>query len=213
MQRSSYREESDPRLRVYPSAEADRLKRRLVEESPAPHAAVTLLQQIGSVLFAALAKEFALSGRSLTPILVLRGGLVLWQPWARHFGPGRTGLMAPARASHDAVPAISYASVPVGSAPQRGYALVDTLIASGRTVQACAAALAERLGDDAGEIEIVAPFVADRGREFLLSAVPAARIHCIWHDEQVTSDGRMVGPGFDVGEYAMGNTGPSLLWT
>ncbi|MFC7217472.1 uracil phosphoribosyltransferase [Streptomyces polyrhachis] len=212
MQERSHPTAAHPRLRVHPSAEADRLKRALLAGPPHPADALRHLHAIAAILIARWASPggSAADAAPVVPLFVLRGGLVLWQPWLDVRGPGPMGVLVPFRTGHAVDPAIVYGSVP--DPPGARYVLLDVALASGRTALAACRALAERVGPPAGRIDVIAPFVADRGRELLLERAPGARIHCIWHDERVDGEGRMVGPGFDIGEFALGNSDTSLRW-
>ncbi|MGH3309988.1 MAG: uracil phosphoribosyltransferase [Streptomyces sp.] len=211
MQEHSYACAAHPRLRVHPSAEADRLKGALLEAPTRPADALRHVRAIAGILLARWAPPGATDGTVPTvPLFVLRGGLMLWQPWLDAFGPGPMGVLAPFRTKHEADPVVVYGSVP--DALGARYALLDVALASGRTALAACRTLADRVGPRAVRIDVIVPFVADRGRDLLLERVPGAHIHCIWHDERVADDGRMVGPGFDIGEFALGNSGTSLRW-
>lgn len=212
MQKRSYACATHPRLWVYPSVEADRLKGALLTAPDRPVDAVRNVRAIADILLAHWAPPgAAVDGTMPTvPLFVLRGGLMMWQPWIDAFGPGPLGVLVPFRTTHEADPEMVYASVPDTLGAR--YALLDVALASGRTMLAACQALASRLGSRAAHIDIIAPFVADRGRDLLFERVPGAHIHCIWHDERVADDGRMVGPGFDIGEFALGNPDTSLRW-
>jgi uracil phosphoribosyltransferase len=201
MQSRSYAADLHPRLHVHPSAAADRLKRELLDSGPAPAAEAALLAKIGRVLLADVAGP---GGQ--VPVVVLRGGLALLDPWRERHGAGPTGVLAPARSRHELAPTIAYGSVPRVAGAE--YVLLDVLLASGRTMHACLDALS---GAD-GRVTVVAPFVSTAGRDAILAAHPDVRIHCIWHEEQVDATGRMVGPGFDVGDCVLGHRGPYLSW-
>jgi uracil phosphoribosyltransferase len=211
MQERSYADGGHARLRVHVSAEADRRKGALLAAAARPADALRHVRDIARILLAAWAEPAGTP--PAVPVFVLRGGLMLWQPWLDTFGPGPMGVLVPHRTAHAEEPAVVYGSVPdVTDVPGARYALLDVALASGRTVLAAWHALAEQVGTRAARVDVVAPFVADRGRDLLLERVPGAHLHCIWHDERVRDDGRMVGPGFDIGEYALGNAGTSLRW-
>jgi uracil phosphoribosyltransferase len=145
----------------------------------------------------------------LVPVFVLRGGLALKDAYAETVGCGPMGVVAPWRAEHTEAPVIGYASLPI--VPGARYALVDTLIASGRTMTACLNTVHARL--PGVQLDVVAPFVATVGRERIIAGSDSTHVHCIWHAEDVDAHGRMVGPGFDVGDLAFGWSGRHLLWS
>lgn len=215
MQERSYVERLDPRLLIYPSRRADQVKCRLLRSTRDPTAAVAAVAEIGRTLLDQVRHRGAASAsRSPTvPILVLRGGLILWEPFRSVYGDGPAGILAPVRAAHHDAPTIAYGSVPrIESAH---YVILDVLVASGRTMSACLGSLLARLSvtPPPPTVSVVAPFVSNRGRELILDRFDAVDIHCIWHNEQIDGTGRMVGPGFDVGQYALGgHTGDYLRW-
>lgn len=198
MQPFSYPERIDPRLHIYPSQEADRLKSRLLE-----HHETGLLGAIGRELFTRM------DTADLVPIFVLRGGLALRDAYVGAAGFGPAGVIVPWRARHTEDPTVSYASLPV--VPGARYALVDTLVASGRTIIACLHALRVRV--PGARVDVVAPFVATAGRERIIADAADAHLHCVWHAEDVDGDGRMIGPGFDVGDLVLGWNGRHLVWS
>lgn len=198
MQEISYPEKIDPRLHIYPSQEADRLKSRLLE-----HHETGILDAIGRELFTRM------DTAGLVPIFVLRGGLALRDAYVEAAGFGPAGVIVPWRARHTEDPTVSYASLPV--VPGARYALVDTLIASGRTIIACLQALRVRV--PGARVDVVAPFLATAGRERVIADAADTHIHCVWHAEDVDGDGRMVGPGFDVGDLVLGWQGRHLVWS
>jgi uracil phosphoribosyltransferase len=196
MQESSYLEDIDPRLHIYPSTEADEQKRKLLSGSPigAP------LEVIGRSLLTAISID------TMIPVFVLRGGLALWETCKQVIGSGPVGIIVPARDRHESTPDIAYASLPL--VPHAQYALLDVVVASGRTMSSCLSAVREHLPD--ARFHVVAPFVAAAGRNHLFAAHPEVRVHCIWHAEQVDGRGRMIGPGFDIGDNVLGWTGEYL---
>ena len=198
MQRSSYIEDIDPRLHIYPSRQADTLKQRLLKSRDRE-----ALELIGRSLLDAL------DVASVVPVFVLRGGLMLWQPfWEASAGKGPIGLVVPSRDQHEQLPRVVYASLPC--VPDAQYLLLDVLVASGRTMDACLSEIYRRF--PANRIDIAAPFVSTYGRDRLLAKYPSSHIHCIWHAEQIDQRGWMIGPGFDIGDYTMGWIGDHAVW-
>jgi uracil phosphoribosyltransferase len=198
MQQSSYIEEVSPRLHIYPSHEADMLKQRLLNNRDR-----RALELIGRSLLEAL------DVASVVPVFVLRGGLILWQPYKEATaGIGPTGIVIPYRDQHEESPRIAYASLP--SVPDVRYLLVDVLVASGRTMDACLSEICRRL--PVNRVDIAAPFVSTYGRDRLLAKYPSSHIHCIWHAEQTDQRGWMIGPGFDIGDYTLGWLGEHVVW-
>jgi uracil phosphoribosyltransferase len=198
MQRSSYIEDISPRLHIYPSREADQLKQEVLTNHDR-----RALEAIGRLLL----EELDLT--SVVPVLVLRGGLMLWEPCREPAGTRPTGIIVPKRDQHEQSPSIAYASLPC--VPQAHYLLLDVLIASGRTMDTCLSEIYQRFPDN--RIDVAAPFVSSYGRNYLLSRFPSSHIHCIWHAEQIDRQGWMVGPGFDIGDYTLGWTGNYAVWS
>jgi len=202
MQRTSFRESAHRRLRIYPSAEADEVKSALLAAAHPPGERRRLLYRIGQLLLEEIKKSGGWETATYPPVVVLRGGLLMCRPIERVLGHTPTGLIAPLRNSPMSDPTVRYASIPPLTNCQ--FALVDMLMASGRTMVACAEAIRRQLGTDTPGARFVAPFVASDAWRLLLSRFPKATIDCLWHRESVGSDGRMVGPGFDLGDLAIG---------
>lgn len=198
MQKTSYLEDIDDRLHIYPSGEADEQKRKLLSVGPGSGS----LEAIGESLLAAISID------SMIPVFVLRGGLALWGTCKQVIGAGPAGIIVPSRDQHESAPKIAYASIPL--VPHAQYALLDVLVASGRTMSSCLSAVRDRLPN--GRFHVVAPFIATTGRDLLLAAHPDVQVHCIWHAEQIDGRGRMVGPGFDIGEHVLGWSEDYLLF-
>lgn len=208
MQPRSYPATPHPRLRVHPSAAADALKAELLGAEHPPPVATDLLARIGAGFVDDMHGPAV--GADRRYVLVLRGGLLLWPAVRRRVPAGVSGIIVPKRdARHGDPPAVVYASVTVSDASE--YVLLDTLIASGATMLACAAELRRHTGT--AHISFAAPFAAGVGWRRLLDAYPTARVYCVWHDERIDGDGRMVGPGFDVGAFALGATPADVVWT
>jgi uracil phosphoribosyltransferase len=212
MQNRSYAENVHPRLHIYPSSEADQLKDALLRSTDSPATATTLLLQIGMILLLAMGRSDSLSNnRASRPVFVLRGGLSLWTA-ARELADVRpSGLLVPLRTQHAQQPRVAYGCVPARDGNR--YLLLDMLIASGTTMMACADALAAHTGADDAELAFAAPFVARLGREAIFEKFPQAQVHCIWHNEDIDADGRMVGPGFDVGDFVLGSAQGHVVWS
>lgn len=197
MQKKSYLENINPRLHIYPSENADEHKRKLLSVGPN----FGSLEVIGRSLLTELSIE------SMVPVFVLRGGLALWETCKQVIGNGPVGMVVPTRDRHESVPKIAYASLPI--VPNAQYAFLDVIVASGRTMSACLAVAQERIPNR--KFHVVAPFVATVGRDLLLAEHSSVQVHCIWHAEKIDSRGRMVGPGFDVGDHVVGWTKNDLF--
>ncbi|HEX3790505.1 MAG TPA: uracil phosphoribosyltransferase [Pseudonocardiaceae bacterium] len=212
MQRESYLQDLDARLHVHPSSEADALKAALLAVTDRPAVATTLLMRIGDILLRAIRATRAAAGNGpIQPVFVLRGGLPFWSLAQEFDDLQPSGLLVPARVRHSETPHVAYGSLPHPG--NRGYLLLDMLIASGTTMAVCAQTVLDRTGVDGAALTFAAPFVAGSGRDALLQRFPQARIHCIWHAEEVDADGRMVGPGFDVGDFALGSAADRITWS
>jgi uracil phosphoribosyltransferase len=211
MQVRSYFEDAHPRLQIHPSRQADDLKEALLLAASSPPRSTMLLSQIGTIFLRSLvSRSKSEKYGAASPIIIMRGGLLLWESARRIFDSVPSGVLIPLRAQHLEMPKVIY-----GCVPSRGvlnYLLLDMLIASGRTMTACASAIVGRTAASDPALVFGAPFVARVGWEALLAQFPAAEVHCIWHNEEVDSDGRMVGPGFDVGEYVFGAADSYTVW-
>ncbi|MDG4808858.1 uracil phosphoribosyltransferase [Micromonospora sp. WMMD1120] len=210
MQPESYADASATPLLVIVSREADRLKRDLLARRADPLEASRLVSAMGKILLQGLQRA-AQPGDVLVPIFVMRGGLLLQSAWRDVVGPGPSGVMAPIRQAHHQQPRVAYVSLP--AVPGARLVLVDVIVASGRTMAACLDELRSRLPmARLRRLSVATLFLADVARRRLLSAADID-VTCIWHDERVDDGGRMVGPGFDAGDYALGGSEwPYLTW-
>lgn len=198
MQRLPSSERANPRLHIYPAREVAEAKQKVLE----PDEGMMALADIGRSLLRGLDLG------PIVPILILRGGLVLWESCRDFVSRGPMGIIVPVRIRHEDHPEIAYASLPRVSGSR--YVLMDVIVASGRTASACLEAIGRHLPEE--QLHIVAPFVSSLGAERLLSKFPGVHIHCIWHDEQIDHRGRMLWPGFDIGDRALGSTESHLVW-
>jgi uracil phosphoribosyltransferase len=213
MQPYSFAEKRNPRLHIYASPVADRIKANLLTARPDPCSANAYLQQICTLLFLPL-KEYLKPRTHLgQPVLIvlMRGGLLMIEPGRKSLDVKTVGLLTPSRGKHNDVPAVVYGWVPRTDSAVH-YLVADVITASGRTMTACLRAL-EKLtqASEHSQISVVTPFLASVARDHLLSSFPDIHIHCIWHAERINADGRMIGPGFDIGDYAMGGQAGEFL--
>lgn len=192
---------SSPALHVLRSARAEQLRDDLARSRHDVVDARRVLVEIGREFYAAL-RQCCDAGQH-TPVFVLRGGLLMRDAFGLSGGTAPIGLIVPHRDEHQHDPVIAYCSVPEAT---RGLTVTDVLMASGRTAFACLRELHVRRADGT-MLGVAAPFLADAARNLLLTNFPQVTIHAFWPDERVDAAGRMVGPGFDVGDYSLG--GPS----
>jgi uracil phosphoribosyltransferase len=198
---------TSPRLHVCRSPRTEALRAALTAGRADPALANAALVDIARELFSAMRAEAARA----VPVFVLRGGLLMRDAYRDVMGERPFGVVAPLRPVHEQDPDVTYGSVPAGA---DRYLVADVLTASGRTMTACLAALRDRLGCDEGRLRVVTPFLSGYARDRLLRAHPRLHIHCVWHEERVDETGRMVGPGFDIGEYAFGGPpGGFVSWS
>ncbi|HDQ74182.1 MAG TPA: hypothetical protein ENN19_19120 [Chloroflexi bacterium] len=217
MQLHSFADDVRPGLIVHPDRRADRLKRRMLagrEDVPRTNCVsrtVDYLEQIALILCQHARAHIVRAGgaRAFVPLLVLRGGLVMRPAIARVFPRSPVGLVVPFRQSSLEEPVIVYGDVPVPSQRDQvpHYLVADLLLATGSTVVAALDSVYARVGPVIGDdfpVAVLAPFAATVGIQAVLARFPDVVIHAIWHREQVDQDRRMVGPGFDIGDYALG---------
>lgn len=208
MQANSFFESVHPRLRIHVSSAADDVKARMLStQDRSAQLTGRALVDITTLLLESLSRRW--SEDTLVPVIVLRGGLLMLRPFQEAFGATALGMVAPIRQEHSALPTIAYGAVPVIEGAR--YVLLDVLVASGRSADVCLDWLARQLTDTLHEVEVVAPFIAAVGRDRLLCGHPSITVNCIWHAETVDDAGRMRGPGFDIGDCALGHFGPFMI--
>ena len=103
MYRSTSSEDLNSRLHLYLSSDADEMKQKMLDRE----AGVNTLAAIGDSLLNAL------NLGPIVPVLILRGGLALWEPCRNVIGCGPMGIIVPVRTRHEDIPEIAYASLPV----------------------------------------------------------------------------------------------------
>ena len=153
---------------------------------------------IGDLFLQALREE--LGARDVVPILVLRGGLTLYPAVCRRFSTAAIGVVVPERSRESIT--LRYVNVPPLGRGQR-YLLLDQLLGSGDTMRAVLSGALRRPADG-DQVAIGCPFCTREGIERLLREFPRVSIHAIWHRERLLPDGRVDGPGFDIGDCALG---------
>lgn len=107
MYRSTSSEDLNSRLHLYLSSDADEMKQKMLDRE----AGVNTLAAIGDSLLNAL------NLGPIVPVLILRGGLALWEPCRNVIGCGPMGIIVPVRTRHEDIPEIAYASLPVVPMP------------------------------------------------------------------------------------------------
>lgn len=207
MQRESFEDSTIRGLTVHPSAEADAYKARLLAETSNVAACCSLLTTISGELLRSLARVLPTDGRTLIPITVMRGGILAKPAFEAVFLTCPSGVVAPHRRSSLDTPKITYGNVPIMDGPAR-YLILDILLATGATVIAVLDAIFHYVPIRDAEVHVAVPMMAEIGIDRVLNAHPTVMLHAVWHKEQVDHQNRMVGPGFDIGDYAFG--GPRL---
>ncbi len=215
MQKKSFSDSTYRNLHIYPSTAADKIKRIMLFERTNVTKTVSYLEDISSILLKSVKdKIFPETSRSeIVPILVMRGGLILYSPCQRIFPKVCYGLVIPYRPSLDTLPKVVYGNLPKINS-KGTYLILDLLIASGGSIIATIESLSKHIQDSCEkQIVIIAPFATDVGNDAILKSFPNVEIHTIWHKEKLDMNNRMLGPGFDIGDYAFGGgSGQRVEW-
>lgn len=208
MQRYSFPDNTCKRLVVHPDKYADQIKHQMLAERDNVSQAVSHLENISFILCRHVRDYIwePTGSRDIIPVFVMRGGLIMRPALERAFFKMSAGLVVPYRNSSMKQPIIVYGDVPVSSGDAL-YLMLDLLIATGSTMLAALESVYMSIrpivvGDM--QIIVVSPFAAFVGIQAILKRFPEVVIHTIWHQEKVDSNNRMVGPGFDIGDYALG---------
>jgi len=212
MQQYSFPDNTCEGLIVHPDERADWLKQRMLAERGDVLRTVDYLDQIALILCQHVRDYIAESygARRFVPILVMRGGLVMRLAVERVFPQSPMGLIVPFRKSSLEEPGIVYGDVPAPSYDAL-YLVCDLLLATGRTMIAALESVYANvrpvIGDEM-QVVVLTPFAAYVGVQSVLEQLPDVVIHAIWHQEKVDENQRMIGPGFDIGDYALGGESP-----
>jgi uracil phosphoribosyltransferase len=215
MQERSFKETGIPFLHTYASKKADQLKRELLIMKRSPADACNKLDAISCILLRRF-RKYLLSKQiksiDFVPIIVLRGGALLHQPLCRIFENKPIGVILPYRSKHREFPNIVYANIP--QCPKTGiYVLCDVLVASGGSICASLKFLNEHLANKPKQSTVLAPFITGEAIRRISENFDNVEIHSLWHKERISPDGRMKGPGFDIGDYVFGGSVKQrLLW-
>lgn len=219
MQRYSFADSSIPGLHVHPAIKADKIKGQLLNRLEDVPESIRLLQKISRILLDQTKDYFAINNyvfSDIIPILIMRGGMIMKSPVEAAFPTRPLGVVVLHRTSPSSTPKVVYANVPVSSNTGSLYLLFDVLIATGSTMLASLQSIFKHTKIEAGtnaQVILVSPFTSEMGIRVILNHFPTVAIHTIWHQEKVDINGRMVGPGFDIGDYAMGgSTIPRVKW-
>ena len=218
MQEHSFSDTSIPNLKVHPDARADHIKQQMLSERDNVTRTIAHLEEISTILLEHVrSSEWGQSSSiKVAPVFVMRGGLILRPACSRILSHVPSGILTPYRNSSLSKPSIVYGNVPILNS-QGLYLLFDLLLATGATMIASLESLKRRVQSVASgiaQVRLVTPFAAEVGIQSVLKEFPDVVIHTIWHKEKVDANNRMVGPGFDIGDYALGGaSGQRVQWT
>lgn len=211
MQQHSFPDDTCDRLIVHPDRQADKIKHQMLAERDDVSQAVGHLERIAFILCERVRDYVAETypARAVVPVFVMRGGLIMRTAATRVFSGCLTGLVVPFRRTSMERPTIVYGDVPV---PACGalYLALDLLVATGSTMVSALESIYLNLGSNAAgdvQVQVVSPFAATIGIQAIIGRFPGVIVHAIWHQEKVDANNRMVGPGFDIGDYALGGPG------
>lgn len=140
----------------------------------------------------------------LIPVIVLRGGLLAYRSAVIVFG-GPIGLIAPCgRPPYDQR---TYGDVPVAG----HYLVIDTIANTGDTLVECVSGLRSRVA--AAGVQVAFLFGTFEACSKIERILPVVHIDVAWPDFQRGEDGRLIGVGYDAGDYAMMDPhGDRLKW-
>ena len=147
--------------------------------------------------------------RPVVPVVVMRGGLLMWDAARICLPAAPAGVVVPTRGAynHDDVPKVAYGNVPHGSS----YLLLDPIVNSGNTIVATVDALRRRAGDV--DVAVASVYATRDGVSTIHDAAADVAVHALWPDMAVGDDLRLVGVGFDAGDAAFGAAGARHHWT
>lgn len=149
---------------------------------------------------------------SPTPVLVLRGGLLMLDAVRVVLGPGPWGFLLPGSRPRGAPVVIERVDLPL-VAPGGGYLLIDPVVNTGQTILASLATLHDLDIDVDTSIQLASLFLTERGETVIRDHYPSLSIHTIWSGMTVEPNGWITGIGFDAGDCAVGGGDNRLRWT
>ncbi len=190
------------RLHLHGSIQADELKRMMLANTQDIERARQILQKIGELLLHSIKRaDNPIRGcQILYPVLLLRGGLTMYLPALTVFPGTPIGMIIPVRDESDLGIKVPYASLPSVTA-NSGYLIMDQLLASGATIRAALLSMVKNIGPEiTNKISIAVPFASHIGIDRITKEFPDVSINAIWHMEELQANGRMKGPGFDIGD-------------
>jgi uracil phosphoribosyltransferase len=115
-----------------------------------------------------------------------------------------SGIILPYRKIAGKPPEVVYADIPFMQESSL-YLLMDVLIATGDAIVTCINSIQPKISSpDSNRIIVVAPFITIYAVQRFNNLSPLVKIHTVWHREELEPNGRMHGPGFDIGDYALG---------
>lgn len=145
------------------------------------------------------------------PIIVLRGGLLMYSACLRSFNKPHSFLIPPGNASLGTK--LGGGDIALCSKTGR-YLMVDTIVNSGKTIVESIELLEDILGINAvTKIEIAFIFGTKKGLDFIRNTYPNIEIHCIWPKYKIGEDGLLIGINYDAGNYAVNQKeGDRIIW-
>lgn len=184
-------------------AHADRRAHRVAAElrsATTPAGIRAAMHALSALLFAAIRS----TSDPPVPVVLLRGGLLMWDALRAARPDAPIGVLVPTRATGR--PTVAYGNVPAA----RAYLLLDPIVNSGDTIVAAVGALRREAGP--ADVAVASVFATRAGVAAIHAAAPDVTVHTMWPDLAVGPDRRLVGVPFDAGDAACGTTGPRHHW-
>lgn len=200
------------RVHVLPESGTAELGAQLAYE-PEVNTVTACLDRLSERVLASVERQFAVRGtRSLVPVVILRGGLLMFDASRRTLGTGPWGFLLPATRGRGEPVAIQRIDVPQPT-PGATYLLIDPIVNSGQTIRAALAKL-ESVGVATAEesVALACIFLTGRGEALIRQRYPTLEIFAAWNQLAVDDNGWVAGVGFDAGDLAVGGTSrPRLI--
>lgn len=143
---------------------------------------------------------------TVTPIYVLRGGLFFLSAFQRTGMHTAYGLIVPHRSTLASRPVVIYADLPVGRA-DGVYLVMDLIVNTGATILESLRTILSalyRMNSKGEGMHVVSPFITAKAIDRIVGEFPGVVLHTFWNNMVIGKDGRLVGLGFDGGDYACG---------
>lgn len=206
-------EKASNRIIVYQDVELKHLFSKLQHVQPNVEQTNKVLNKICDLLLQHFQAQ--MDGESffptIRPIFILRGGLFLLSAFQRTGMQTPYGLIIPLRSMPGTHPKIIYADLPI-CFTDGTYLIMDLIVNTGATILESLRIISKalnRIEYNGYSIHVISPFMTAKAINKIHEEFPNVVFHTFWNNMDIGKDNRLVGLGFDGGDYACGG-GPRI---